>query len=185
MNLANRLTVLRILLVPIFIASLLYSAPDRFYLHNMAIGIYLLACATDGLDGYLARHRNETTQFGSYIDPLADKLLLLSGYLSLSLMPHLPDSMRVPAWVTLAVLSRDIVILAGAILIFISTGSLKAQPLFIGKVTTVVQMATLLSALLELPWNVRVGLYILTVVMTALSGILYIRMGGRMMKDAG
>ena len=184
MNLANRLTMFRILLAPLFVAALLYFSPDREYLYFIAVSVYLLACTTDGLDGYLARRMNEKTQLGSYIDPIADKFLLVSGYLSLSLMPHLPEGMKVPAWVTLAVISRDIVILLGAVIIFIATGQLKARPLFIGKITTVVQMATLLVSLLALPWGFRIWMYFLTVALTALSGILYVRIGGQMFQNA-
>ena len=184
MNLANRITILRILLVPVFIASLLYFSPERAYFYNVAVCIYLLACVTDGLDGYLARKMNEKTQLGSYIDPLADKLLLLSGYLSLSLMTHLPEEMRMPAWVTLIVISRDVVILAGSVIIFIATGSLRAKPLFIGKITTVVQMAALLFSLLGVAWHLRVFMYFTASGFTLLSGILYIRMGGQMFQEA-
>lgn len=184
LNLANRLTMLRIVLVPVFIASLLYHSPERPYLLMVAVVIYLLACVTDGLDGYLARRMNEHTQLGSYIDPLADKLLLLSGYLSLSLMAHLPRELHVPAWVTIVVISRDVVILVGSIIIFIATGHLKARPLFIGKITTVVQMATLLASLLAMPWNVREVLFVLTVGFTLWSAMLYIRMGGQMFQEA-
>ena len=182
MNVANRLTLLRIFLVPVFIASLLYLAPERAYLYQLAVAIYVLACFTDALDGYLARKMNEKTQLGSYIDPIADKLLLLSGYLSLSLMRHLPGSMHMPAWVTLTVISRDVVILIGAAIIFIATGSLKASPLKISKVTTAVQMATLLSSLLTFPWAVRITLYFLTVALTIYSGVAYIRVGGKMLQ---
>jgi cardiolipin synthase (CMP-forming) len=184
MNLANRLTMLRIFLVPVFIASLLYFTPERHYLYTVAVLVYLLACVTDGLDGYLARRMNEHTQLGSYIDPIADKLLLLSGYLSLSLMPHIPADMHVPAWVTLTVISRDVVILLGSVIIFIATGKLKAKPLFVGKVTTVVQMGTLLASLLALPWNIREVLFVLTVIFTLWTAMLYIRMGGQMFQES-
>ena len=183
MNLANRLTVLRILLVPVFIALLLYFSPERAFLHLWAVGVYLLACLTDAVDGYLARRLGQTTTLGSYIDPIADKLLLLSGYCSLSLMPNIPAAMHVPAWVTLAVISRDVVILVGAVTVFIATGSLKPQPLWVSKVTTVVQMTALLFSLLALPWSVRLSLYALTVCLTLVSGIAYIRLGARLFQE--
>ena len=184
MNLANQLTLLRILLVPVFIAALLYSSPEKPYLHTAAIIIYLAACITDGLDGYLARRMDEKTQLGSYIDPIADKLLLISGYLSLSLMPHLPKAMHIPAWVTLTVLFRDVVILTGAVVIFIATGTLKAKPLFVSKITTVVQMTALFFSLLGLSWEVRLSAYVLASALTVLCGILYIRVGGRLFQEA-
>src|SRR3990167_3481531 len=105
-------------MVPLFVAALLYTSPERSYLHLAALLLFLTACLSDAADGYLARKRNETTDLGSYIDPLADKLLLLSGFLSLSLMSHLPDEMRMPAWVTISVISRDCVILIGSVVVF-------------------------------------------------------------------
>ena len=184
MNLANRLTVLRILLVPVFIAALLYYTEERRYFYWVAVGSFLLACITDGLDGYLARKMNQKTEFGSYLDPLADKLLLLSGFLSLSLMHHLPEDMHIPAWVTIPIISRDVVILAGSLTVFMATGSLKAQPLFIGKLTTVAQMATLLLSLVMAPLPFRQVLYFFVLGLTVWSGVLYIRMGGRLFQEA-
>ena len=184
MNLANQWTLSRILLVPVFIASLLYFSPERSYFHTVAVFVYLLACITDALDGYLARKMNQETALGNTIDPIADKLLLLSGYLSLSLMPNIPESMRVPAWVTLVVISRDVVILAGCLIIFVITGALKVKPLFIGKVTTVVQMGALFASLLGLPWSLKSWLYFLAAGFTLLSGLFYIRAGGQMFQDA-
>ena len=183
MNAANRLTILRILLVPVFIASLIYFTPERPYFYSIAVIVYLVACFTDALDGYLAKKLNQKTQLGSYIDPIADKLLLLSGYLSLSLIDHLPVSMHMPGWVTLFVISRDVVILIGSVIIFIATGALKAAPLFIGKLTTVMQMTALLASLLALPQETRTVLYFLTAALTVVSGILYIRIGGKILQD--
>ena len=121
MNIPNQLSTLRVLLVPIFVAAL-------FYFPQHAAAIFFVACATDAVDGYLARLWNEKTTLGTYLDPVADKLLLLSGFMGLSFMQHLPDSMRIPVWVTIAVISRDAIILIGSMMIFIVTGKLKAEP---------------------------------------------------------
>lgn len=182
-NLANNLTILRIVLVPAFVGCLLYYSPEKPWLHAAAIDLFLLACLTDGLDGFLARKMNEMTTLGSYIDPIADKMLLMSGFLSLSFMSHLPEAMKIPAWVTITVISRDVVIVIGSLLVFVSTGRLKAAPLFIGKLTTVCQMATLFVSLILLgqPW--RNFFYGLTVAFTLVSGVRYIRMGGRLLQS--
>ena len=127
---------------------------------------------------------NEKTEFGSYMDPLADKLLLLSGFLSLSLMQSLPADMRIPAWVTIPVISRDVVILFGSLMVFMATGKLKARPLFIGKLTTVIQMATLSLSLLMAPLILRQLFYFLALGFTVWSGALYISLGGRMFQEA-
>ena len=184
MNLANRLTILRILLVPAFIAALLYYTPENHFFYFVALGTFFVACVTDGLDGYVAKKLNQKTEFGSYMDPLADKFLLLSGFLSLSLMQNLPDGMRIPAWVTIPIISRDVVILAGSLMVFMATGKLKAKPLFVGKLTTVAQMATLSLSLLMAPFWLREVFYFLVLSFTVWSGALYIRLGGDLFQEA-
>ena len=183
-NLANRLSLLRMVLVPLFVLSLVYYSPEKTYLRGVSVAIFILACATDALDGTLARKLNQRTVLGSYIDPIADKLLLVSGFLSLSFMRHLPSTVFIPAWVTVAVISRDVIILIGSAVIFITTGRLKAAPLFIGKATTVAQMTTLFLALLSAPPAVLWAAFVATVALTILSGIRYIQMGGRLIQTA-
>jgi CDP-diacylglycerol--glycerol-3-phosphate 3-phosphatidyltransferase len=183
-NLANRITLSRIILVPLFVAALLYFSPERPYLHPTAVLIFLFACLSDALDGWLARRRNELTTLGSYIDPIADKLLLLSGFLSLSWMPHLPEAMRMPAWVTISVISRDFLIVTGSVIVFFTTGSLRPKPNLVGKITTVVQMATLLAALVAAPAPLRLALDGVTVFFAVWSGVLYVRMGGAILQES-
>ena len=183
MNLANHLSVLRIILVPVFIGSFLYYSPEREWCYTLGLAIFVLACLTDGVDGYVARRLNQKTVLGSYIDPIADKLLLLSGFLSLSFMSHLPGWMHIPAWVTIPVITRDVIILIGSAMIFLTTGSLKAEPIFIGKLTTVIQMGTLFVALIPFPGALKNTLFILTVSLTVLSGMQYIRIGGKLIQS--
>ena len=182
MNLPNNLSLFRILLAPVFVVLLSYYSPERNFLHLASIFVFLVACATDGVDGYLARKFDQKTTLGSYLDPIADKLLLLSGFLSLSLMNNLPDSMRIPAWVAVPVIARDTLIVIGSTIIFLLTGRLKAEPLFIGKITTVFQMLTLFFSIAAAPELVRTGLFVGTVLLTVLSGALYIRMGERLLR---
>ncbi len=184
MNWPNRITILRVILTIFFVVALLYCTPGRHELYYWTLGFFFTACISDGLDGFLARRLNQTTEFGAMLDPVADKLLLISGFLSLSMMDHLPDAMRVPAWVTLPILARDLVLLIGAVIIFMLTGSLKTRPILIGKLTTVVQMSTLAASLLMVPEQIRSFLYIVAVLMTAISASVYVSMGGRMMQDA-
>ncbi len=182
MNLPNNLSLFRIILVPLFVTLLSYYSPQRSFFHLASIGVFLVACTTDGIDGYLARRLNEKTVLGSYLDPIADKLLLLSGFLSLTLMPNLPDSMRIPAWVAIPVIARDMIILIGSAIVFLLTGELKAEPLFIGKITTVFQMLTLFLSLAAAPAPARFLLFMGTVIVTLWSGALYIRMGERLLR---
>ncbi len=181
MNLANNISVLRILLVPVFVSALYYYSPEKNYFLPLSIFIFIFACLTDGVDGYLARKLNQKTVLGSYLDPIADKLLLLSGFLSLSFMSHLPPTVGIPAWVTIPVVTRDVIILIGSAMIFLTTGGLKAQPLFIGKLTTFAQMATLFVSLLAAPPIIQNISFVATVALTVASGIQYIRVGGKLM----
>ncbi|MGH7197340.1 MAG: CDP-alcohol phosphatidyltransferase family protein [Candidatus Omnitrophota bacterium] len=182
MNLATQITVLRILLTPLFVSLLLYYGPGREKLYPLSFIVFAVACLSDGVDGYLARRLDQKTALGSYLDPVADKLLLLSGFLSLSFMSHLPDAIRIPAWVTISVVTRDIIILIGSAMIFLTTGKLTAEPLFIGKVTTFCQMATLFIVLAASPEAVRIVFFMATVALTTASGIGYLRMGGRILR---
>lgn len=181
MNIANHLSLIRILLAPVFVGALLYyeSSPLFYWL---GLATFIVACVTDAVDGYLAKKLNQRTVLGSYIDPIADKLLLVSGFLSLSLIEHLPPAMRIPGWVTIPVITRDVVILLGATAVFITTGSFKAEPLYIGKVTTFFQMLTLLISLSMAPAPLRLVLFTATVILTLLSGIFYIRVGNKILQ---
>lgn len=184
MNIANQLSVLRMTLVPVFIGSLFYYSPDRNFCYPLILTVFLLACATDGVDGYLARKLRQKTILGSYIDPIADKLLILSGFLSLSFMGHLPVWMHIPAWLTITVIARDVIILIGSVMVFVTTGKLTAQPLFIGKLTTVLQMASLFVALTPSPSTFKILLFSATLLVTLLSGFRYIKMGGQLIQSS-
>lgn len=179
LNWPNRLTFLRILLVPAVISCILSYEPGRGYLFHWALGLFGAACLTDALDGYLARKLRQTTPFGSLIDPLADKLLILSTFVVLCFAPHLPLEAHIPAWVAVPVLTRDIVLLTGSVIVFMATGDLRAKPTLAGKATTVVQMLTLLACLTRLPIQARMPLFVLTVVLTLISGWHYVRRGAR------
>lgn len=183
MNLANNISIFRILLVPVFVSCLLYYDAARTYFYPVAIGIFVLACATDALDGYIARRFNQMTALGRTIDPIADKLLLVSGFLSLSLMENLPLETHIPAWVTISVIARDIIILIGSLVVFVTTGSLKPKPLLIGKFTTFFQMLTLFLSLITAPAALRMASFVLTTALTLASGIQYIRVGGRVFQE--
>ena len=177
----NILTLFRVMLALICLPLLIIFRSAGSDL--VVLLLFTAASITDWWDGYLARKMHEKTVLGSYMDPIADKLLLVGGFLSLSFMNHLPPSMHVPAWVTIPIISRDIVILIGALFVFMQTGSLKAKPLFISKLTTVVQMATILASLLGVPLFLRQFFYFLVVGLTLWSGSRYLGMGGEMFME--
>ena len=169
MNWANRITVLRIILVPVFIACVLY------YRLGLALAVFIAAAVTDALDGYLARVRNERTKLGAIMDPIADKILILSAFVSLSLVAGLPDHLRMPAYVPIIIISRDVIILLGALIIYLNNGGINIKPTPVSKITTVFQMCTIVAVLVkfvhsEWIWNTAV-------VLTVISGIDYIRIG--------
>lgn len=134
----NLLTVFRMVLIPVFVSLLFYQ---RFIL---ALAIFVLAGVTDGLDGLLARRFNQKSQLGTILDPIADKLMLVTSFVVLSMrsvFPQpLPSHLPVPFWVTVAVISRDIFILVGAAAINIVTGFRGFRPSMLGKINTTVQI---------------------------------------------
>ncbi|MFH1877898.1 MAG: CDP-alcohol phosphatidyltransferase family protein [Candidatus Omnitrophota bacterium] len=169
MNWANRVTLLRIVLVPVFITAVSYHSL------NLALVIFILAAITDGLDGYLARTRNEKTKLGSIIDPIADKMLIGSAFICFSLVKGLPAYLEMPVYVPIIVISRDVIILAGAMIVYLLNSGIDVRPSVLGKITTVIQMLTVISLLLRFPysnwmWNT-------TAVVTVASGLDYLRIG--------
>jgi cardiolipin synthase len=171
LNWPNRFTVLRILLVPVFITAIAYHRLD------VALGIFIVASATDALDGYLARVLKQKTEFGAMMDPIADKLLLNSAFICFSLVSSLPAYLRMPLYVPIVIISRDVIIILGALVIYLLNGKIEARPTMIGKVTTFFQMLTIVSVLLRfihssVIWNAAV-------ILTMVSGLDYIRIGMR------
>lgn len=136
MNLPNSLTILRILLIPLFIGLLLHEQ------HNYALGVIILAGITDALDGTIARMANQRTKLGAYLDPLADKLLLTASFATLAMI-HL-----VPLWVAILVVSRDLILLVGTLLAKLTDLRLDITPTIWGKATTVLQLAYVILLLL-------------------------------------
>src|ERR1044072_704081 len=130
-TLPNLLTMFRMVLIPVFVSLLFYQ---KF---GWALFVFMLAGATDGLDGLLARRFDQKSQLGTILDPIADKLLLVTSFIVLS-MPSLspqpvPRHFPVPFWVTSAVISRDIFIIVGAAAINIVTGFKGFRPSWLGK----------------------------------------------------
>ena len=128
MNLANRISVLRILLIPFFIACILYYGEGREYLRFVALGIFLLATISDAVDGGIARLKHQVTELGMVLDPIADKLLIISAFIALSVIKIVPESLRIPPWAVLTIISRDIVIVLGSVVIYFIKGELKIKP---------------------------------------------------------
>ena len=174
MTTANKVTIFRILLIPFFVVEVLYYVRDGAELHRwLALGTFFLASVCDGVDGYIARRHNQRSELGALLDPLADKLLLVSGIVLLSL-DNTPYLVQLPLWFTGTVIGRDVLLLIGLIVIYITAGRPVIRPRWVGKTATVLQMTVVLWAFLKLSELWLLWLAVLAAVLTGISGILYV-----------
>ena len=178
-GLANQISLGRILLVPAIVACLVYYAPHREGLRLLALGLFLLGMASDAVDGFLARRHNQQTELGTILDPIADKCLILGTLISCSAIRGLPLGMKIPAWFNVVVISRDVVLIVGTLLLFAMRGQWSVRPSRLGKWTTFMQMLVIPTVLLGL--TIKTPLLILAATLTVLSGISYLRVGVRLL----
>lgn len=132
---ANQLTLLRLIFVPCFVVLIVYGHVGA------AMLVFVLAGITDGLDGLIARRLGQRTALGSYLDPMADKLLLTAAFVTLSI-PSLPLAVHIPVWLTILTISRDLLIALSALIIRLRTGHSDFPPTRLGKWTTAFQLIT-------------------------------------------
>ena len=178
MTTANKITILRILLIPFFVVEGLYYVTTGNEVYRlMAIISFAIASICDGVDGYVARRYNQRSELGAILDPLADKLLLVSGIVLLSFNWRYFE--RIPLWLTCTIIGRDVLILAGVIVIQITVGKLRVKPRVFGKIATVLQMVTVIWVLLKWDekWLERFALG--AAIFTGASGLLYVWDGVR------
>lgn len=153
-TLANRITIFRLLCVPIFILLIIhYNTSVRHHNPIMAFRwsatfIFMLTITLDAIDGYIARTKNQITRLGTIIDPLADKALLLSSILLLAKSPVNAFDIRIPEWFLLIVISRDFLLVIGSIIIHIISGNVIVHPRICGKAATFFQMLLISGALI-------------------------------------
>ncbi len=177
MTTANKVTIFRILLVPLFIVMVLYYVDEGQEIYRvLAIICFGLAAVSDGIDGYIARRYNQHSELGKILDPLADKLLLVAGVVLLSLKNE-PYLHRVPLWLTYTILSRDFLLFLGLVVIHYVSGKITVRPVIIGKVATFLQMGCVLWALFKFDfhwlWYWALG----AAICTGISGLIYIYHG--------
>ncbi|MGA1842296.1 MAG: CDP-diacylglycerol--glycerol-3-phosphate 3-phosphatidyltransferase [bacterium] len=172
MTLPNKLTISRILLIPVFIILLIneYKFP--------ALLIFGLASLTDALDGIIARVRNQRSRLGFFLDPVADKLLVNTSFITLAIMDF------IPSWLAVIIMARDILITLGVMSIYIWNERPVISPTLIGKSTTMIQMSTIFLVLLNL-WAGHLSMIVcffiwLSALLTIISGFEYIYVGARM-----
>ena len=178
MTSANQLTILRMTSAPIFILFVVYG-----YLAG-AVVTFFLAAGTDVLDGLIARQFSQKTALGTFLDPIADKLLLVSAFVVLSLS-GLELTSTIPLWLTITVISRDILLVVAVLVINLTLGRRAFPPSLFGKATTLAQLLTvlfvLLGSYLQRPMPFLDPLIYLTLVLTVGSGIHYLARGMRIL----
>lgn len=174
-SIPNILTLVRILLTPVFVILLLRD------LFPMALLVFAIAGVSDGLDGLIARYMNQRTALGAYLDPAADKLLLVSAFISLAVLGVIPP------WVTVIVITRDVVIVLGLAILTLTEKKYEINPSMVSKCTTTAQIITVLVSLYD-PAHVKLAmLYPVllwgTAILTTLSGLHYIYIGMNILQE--
>jgi len=166
MNLPNYITLLRVFLTPLFISLLLYQY------FGLALLVFVITALSDGLDGFIARTWQQRSALGTILDPVADKLLLMASFIALAYLR------TIPIWLMVIIVSRDLMLIVGALLIHILTGRLEVMPSILGKLTTLFQFFSILLTLLllSLKWDIPLLplMFTLTAFLTILSGLHYI-----------
>jgi len=178
----NLLSILRMGLVPFFIISVLGGEPRR------ALLIFVAAGVTDALDGAIARLYGQQSLLGTYLDPIADKLLLTSAYVTLAI-PGLHHGTPIPVWVTVLVIARDVLLVVVALVLYLAQGVRRFPPSVLSKVTTVVQVTAvvvvLLSGLVQDVEPLALGIVYLAAALTLASGLDYVRRSNRLVAERG
>src|SRR6266571_4791437 len=177
MGLANWLILLLILLIPVFVLLLVYRRPGA------ALIVFGMAAMTDLLDGWVARRWNDQSTLGAFLDPMADKLLLTASFVTLTYLKALPF------WIAAVVISRDVILVVGAIVIQMVGARLYPRPTWAGKAATFFQILAVLVGLtaryVQLPPLARGSVMWLAAGFTVISGLQYIVQGMRFLNTVG
>ncbi len=177
MNIPNLISILRIILTPLFLIYLIDHAFTK------ALVVFIIAGISDAVDGFIARVWHRKTALGAHLDPIADKLLLSTAFISLAIMEF------IPAWLTVLVISRDVLIVFGFAIFFICQFGFEPRPTFISKITTHTQFYTIICVLLA-NWTPTAGflsiyLFWICGMATVASGLHYIYMGFNILNRGG
>ncbi|NWF97937.1 MAG: CDP-diacylglycerol--glycerol-3-phosphate 3-phosphatidyltransferase [Nitrospirae bacterium] len=169
LNIPNTLTVARILIIPVFITSIIYKH------YNYSLYLFVIAALTDLFDGLFARITNQKTQLGTFLDPLADKFLLVTSFIVFTVYGW------IPTWLTIIIISRDVIVITGWLIIYFTSGTAKVEPSIIGKATIWVQSLLIAYILININIPLVGGFtelfFILTACVTIISGLDYIYKG--------
>jgi CDP-diacylglycerol--glycerol-3-phosphate 3-phosphatidyltransferase len=194
MTTANKITIVRIGMIPLFVLMAIYygesvqrGAPLEWQRYT-AIVIFLVAAVSDGLDGYVARRYNQRSRLGVILDPIADKGLLLSGIITLSISNWSkvdPNYGQFPLWFPVLVITRDVVILVGSAVLHLLNGKVQVKTSWTGKVATVLQMVAIAWVMLQLRFPPLFYIVVAAGVFTFVSGVIYVMDGVRQLQAEG
>ncbi|HYG65568.1 MAG TPA: CDP-alcohol phosphatidyltransferase family protein [Thermoanaerobaculia bacterium] len=180
LTIPNLLSLLRMGLVPVFIIAVLDGEMRK------ALLVFAVAGVTDALDGFIARFWHQQSLLGAYLDPIADKLLLTSAYISLSI-PTLNHGLLIPVWITVLVIARDVLLVIVALVMYLAVGVRSFPPTILGKITTVSQVAAVVLVLLAGPFpnveTVALGVLYLMTGLTVASGLNYVFRSNRLIES--
>lgn len=197
MTTANKVTIARILMIPLFVMMAIYYGRDKeAWQRWCAIGIFVIAAASDGIDGYIARRYNQKSRLGVILDPIADKGLLLTAIITLSFSNW---SYEFPLWFPVLIVTRDIVIVAGTLTVHFLNGAVNVRPSWTGKTATAMQMIAIALCMLQLnffhteihagSWHISFNFLDIPVLLAAfftlVSGIGYVADGIRQVHHHG
>ncbi|MEP6955783.1 MAG: CDP-diacylglycerol--glycerol-3-phosphate 3-phosphatidyltransferase [Chthoniobacterales bacterium] len=194
MTTANKITIVRILLIPAFVTMAIYygqgvaEGEPQEWQRFAAIIIFLVAATSDGLDGYVARRYNQRSSLGMILDPIADKGLLLSAVITLSISNWSnlnPKDGHFPAWFPVLVITRDVVILVGSAVLHLLNGTVKVRTSWTGKVATVLQMTAIAWVMLQLHFLPLIYVVAMAGLFTLISGLIYVLDGMRQLQPGG
>ena len=175
LTVASRLTVIRILIVPFFIVTVLYYSPGQDHLRFISLGLFVTAAFLDFLDGYWARKFHQETKAGAILDPLADKILLISAFICLYKVSVLFETVRFPIWLVVAVISRDAILLLGSMIIHLVKGDITVATTIWGKGTAFLQMLAVIGILMQ--WRFSIMIWYVIMIFVIISGMDYILKG--------
>jgi CDP-diacylglycerol--glycerol-3-phosphate 3-phosphatidyltransferase len=176
MTTANKITILRILLIPFFVVEIIYYVRTGNEVYRLAgVLAFAVSAILDGVDGYVARHYHQQSELGTILDPLADKLLLVSAIILLS-FDNAPYLREFPLWLTGLIIGRDVLLAIGSLVVHLVVGKMTVRPRLSGKVATVFQMVAVSWILLR--WDFHSGLLNIWIwgaaIFTTVSGVFYL-----------
>src|SRR5208282_2495329 len=187
MTWATRITILRLILVPVFVTFIITyddTDPREEVWRYAAIGVFLLASVSDAVDGYLARHWNQSSALGALLDPIADKLLLFAALVTLSLIP-LGHLRPFPIWFPAIIISRDALLLGGYCVLRHFQVPMDIRPHWTGKVSTVFTLMAIGAVLFKLAAPATLGLCVLGAGFALVCTVIYVRQGLNLLNRSG